>query len=202
MKNAFVSSINIDSHMNRFNALLSQEIGVKTKMKIVHDEKRIYVPKEKYEESIIKGNDINSENCLVSWVDFYGNHLPLHYMSAIYGFLPEIRRDIVFENFASSDAKNPKDIDTYVQSLQAFLGMKNILLKYKGIDTAIQFLIKGSFTKQQEIKKMCILFNQQYSKSPFIEVIPTTVDGRLCLAKDLKEKKDSKIKQLKHNSHS
>lgn len=202
MKHAFVGSLCIDSHINKFNALLSKEIGVKTQMKITQDEKQIYVPEEKYEESIRKGNDIDIENCLVNWVDFYGNHIPLHYMSLMYGFLPETRRDTVFENFASSDVRNPIDIEWYTQALQTFLGLKSILLKYKGIDTAIQFLIKGPFTKQKEMQDMCILFNQRYSKSPFIEIIPTTVDGRLYLPKHEKRVENEKTKQIKRNHFS
>ena len=119
----------------------------------------IYVPFSKYEEGIMKGMELaNRMHLPIKWVHYYNSHVPLNYMSVMYGFLPEDRRDMVYENFASSDAKTPYDIMTYITKLETFLGGKHVMIQYNAVDNAIAFFVEGDFSSQAPIRSQCERF--------------------------------------------
>ena len=88
-------------------------------------------------------------------------------MSILYGFLPDTRKDMVFENFVSADPLHPYDIVKYVTDLQAFLGGNTIMIQYRPTCNAVELLVEGDFSCYDSILEKCRIFDSKIVSKPF-----------------------------------
>ena len=145
------------------------------------------VPDSLYEEALIKGMELaNQMHLSIKWINYYHHFIPSNYMSVMYGFLPETKRNLVFGNALTSNPMHPFEITEYINKLKNFLDVKNVMVQYRFVDNAVEILVEGPFSLHGAIQDKCREFTSVCTSTPFVKIMFTGIDGKVLT----EEKKD------------
>ena len=139
------------------------------------------VPKEQYEEALIKGKEYAVNNNLgLAWVNWYNEPTPLDSVELAYGILPKKR--LLFERpdynrleWNYDEKKIPAVVRGYLEILKRYIRSNNVFVKYNQHDNALTIASSGLDydTKHGLLEE----FIQQFGYGPFLDIHSLDITG-------------------------